>query len=226
MFSNQQLTGRDHSQLISLPGTKILGHAEAIKALAELQTLAKADNQAFHIISGYRSFEQQRSIWNKKYSGELPVLTTNETVVDIKQLSSIELIRSIMLYSALPGASRHHWGTDFDIFPSAPIEDGYKVQLLDSEFNDNGIASEFNQWLLDTLPSTGFFKPYATFQKGIAAEPWHISYRPIAEQALAELSIEQIKISLLEDSEPLAGLDTICTNLPALYKQFINNICQ
>jgi LAS superfamily LD-carboxypeptidase LdcB len=229
----KQLTGLDDSMLMPLPSSFYslclgaqnkthLGHPEAIKALLELQALAERDNQPFQVISSYRSYEQQQSIWNRKYQGKLTVLDANETAVEIESLNSLEKIHAIMLYSALPGASRHHWGTDFDIFPSIAIENGHPVQLVASEFNAQGVAADFEQWLKNILPSTEFFRPYDKFQNGIASEPWHISYYPLAKNALKQLTQEQLLAMLLDD---LAGKETICANIDSLYKKYIANIC-
>lgn len=134
-----------------------------------------------------------------------------------------------MLYSALPGASRHHWGSDFDIFPRAAVDAGYEPQLLESEFSRDGIAADFNVWLADALPGSGFFRPYESFQQGIAAEPWHISYAPVAEPALQQLTLERLqqlfmpKVSGTENL--IAGQATVYQHLEALHQQFITNIC-
>lgn len=229
----EQLTGLDDSKLIPLPTSfsclgsgaqnKIhLGHPEAIKALLELQVLAEKDNQPFQVISSYRSYEHQQSIWNRKYQGKLTVLDANEKAVEIETLNSLEKIQAIMLYTALPGASRHHWGTDFDIFPAAAIESGHLVQLVSSEFNDQGVAAEFQEWLKEVLPSTAFFRPYDKFQNGIASEPWHISYYPLANDALQQLTQEKLLAILLDD---IAGKDTIYSNMDSLYQRYISNIC-
>ena len=229
MLSFEQLTGKDASALMTLPcalSTKNdqLAHPEAISALVELQQLAVKDKVPFKVISSYRSFDDQLKLWNKKYHGVLPILDINEKPIEISSLIEIDLIHSIMLFSALPGASRHHWGSDFDIFPSAAIENGYKPQLLQSEFFAGGVAAELNQWLKETLPRTEFSRPYEKFQQGIAAEPWHISYLPIASPALAELSATGLTKLLMNENE-IAGKTIICDNMKLLFEQYINNIC-
>ena len=230
----KQLTGLDDTKLTALPTSfsylclgaqnrTHLGHPDAIKALLELQALAEKDKQPFQVISSYRSYEHQQSIWNRKYQGQLPVLDANENKVEIDKLEPLEKIQAIMLYSALPGASRHHWGTDFDIFPSAAIEKGHQVQLVASEFNAQGVAAEFELWLKDILPLTNFFRPYDKFQNGIASEPWHISYYPLANAALKQLTQEKLLAMLFDD---VAGKDTIGSNIDSLYQRYIANICR
>ncbi|RKZ99319.1 MAG: D-alanyl-D-alanine carboxypeptidase family protein [Gammaproteobacteria bacterium] len=227
-LTQQQLTGKDPKGLISLPDSLAckkdqLAHPQAVNALLQLQSVAKKADQSFYVLSSYRSFEQQKSIWNRKYRGELKVVDGNEAMVDMDSLKSLERIHAIMLYSALPGASRHHWGCDFDIFPKAAMDSGYQPQLLQSEFNNGGPASSFNLWLTKALKATEFFRPYQTFQQGIAAEPWHISYRPIAEPALQQLTAARLAKEL-EAELDLAGKDTICDNMTTLYQRFISNI--
>jgi LAS superfamily LD-carboxypeptidase LdcB len=38
----------------------------------------------------------------------------------------------------------------------------------------------------------GFFKPYDQDRGGIAPEPWHISYRPVAAQYATRVSLESL----------------------------------
>jgi len=233
MFSVEQLIGKDTSALRVLDDTLVtkddqLAQPEANHGLLELQQLAKKQGQPFLIVSSYRSFEQQQSIWNRKFNGELPVLDLEEQAVSIDKLSELEKIQAIMLFSALPGASRHHWGTDFDIFPAAALAQGYQPQLLASEFSTTGIAAEFNHWLTETLPLSDFFRPYDSYQQGVACEPWHISYYPIADIALNELN-EDILVQAFNDetaisAQTTAGRDVICKNIGTLYQQFISNI--
>ena len=125
-LTSAQLIGQDSSLLIALPTflssrDNLLAHPLAIDALIKLQKAASKENVSFKILSSYRSFEQQKLIWNRKFNGEQTILDMNENPIDISGLSELEKIHSIMRYSALPGASRHHWGSDFDIFPSAAL---------------------------------------------------------------------------------------------------------
>ncbi|PCJ51027.1 MAG: peptidase M15 [Gammaproteobacteria bacterium] len=234
IFTLEQLTGQNDSHLIRLPASllgvendhsnkKLLGHPKAVQALLELQAMAEKDQQTFQVISGYRSYEQQRNIWNRKFTGELAILNAKEQLVDILGLEPLKIIESIMLYSALPGASRHHWGTDFDIFPVSAIKAGHKAQLLESEFSTSGVAGEFNQWMSEKLSLVSFFRPYEQFQGGIACEPWHISYYPLANAILEQLHKEKL-LKVLNDSD-LAGSKSICANIELLYEKYISNIC-
>ena len=65
-----------------------------------------------------------------------------------------------MLWSALPGASRHHWGTDFDVYDKAKIEStGKKLELIPEEYEDNGPCALLSQWLFNNAEKFGFYFP-------------------------------------------------------------------
>ena len=103
-----------------------------------------------------------------------------------------------MLYSALPGASRHHWGTDLDIYDAAAIDESYQVQLSTEEYSANGPFARLVAWLDEHAHRYGFFMPYQAYQGGVAAEPWHISYQPVSSQYLAKINVQIIRQCLLK----------------------------
>ena len=84
--------------------------------LENLFSQAKLDDVEITIVSSFRSFERQLTIWNDKWLGYRPVYSKQGRPLNIDKMSSIEKYKSIALWSALPGLSRHHWGTDLDIF--------------------------------------------------------------------------------------------------------------
>jgi len=83
----------------------------------------------------------------------------------------------ILQYSAIPGASRHHWGTDVDFNSTtnahwAPSPGSRRPA---------GRLHSLGQWLEQNGPRVGFFRTYTTGRTGgHAPEPWHYSYEPIA----------------------------------------------
>ena len=80
-----------------------------------------------------------------------------------------------MLYSALPGASRHHFGTDLDIYDTRPIDDDYQLQLTPDEYSTMAHLLSL-RWLEHNLEKYGFYRPYQEYKGGVAPEPWHISH--------------------------------------------------
>ena len=47
----------------------------------------------------------------------------------------------------LPGASRHHWGHDVDIYDAAAMPEGYQIQLTPEEVEGAGIFAPMHDWL-------------------------------------------------------------------------------
>lgn len=162
------------------------------KAFHGLKAEAKLKGIDLQVLSGFRSFESQKSIWNLKAKGERDVLDDNSCPKSIDECSEEEWVFSILRWSAFPGLSRHHWGTDFDIFDANFLNDhpDYKVQLIPSEYEGKGPFSALGAYLEHNLKSSDFFRPYEKDLGGIAREPWHISFRPEAEKNFEELSFD------------------------------------
>ncbi len=132
-----------------------------------------------------------------------------------------EWVQAILRWSALPGASRHHWGSDCDIFDAAALQPGYQLQLTVAETEPNGIFGPFYQWLEQQMERQdfGFFRPYAKDTGGIAPEPWHLSYRPIAESYQNKTSIQALE-SLLQTLD-LELKSTVLEHLNDIYQRFV-----
>ncbi len=173
------------------------------------------------IASGFRSFERQLLIWNNKFTGKSVINNIKGEQVDITQLSDDKVIEAIMLYSALPGASRHHWGCDIDIY-AANLLNEQSLQLEPWEYESSGPMAKLSTWLSDNAAEFGFYFPYDKFRGGIAAEPWHLSYAPLAEQYQSSFSLGLLKQCL--SNNDIAGKSVILENLPTIAKRFILNI--
>lgn len=113
------LLGKDKELLQTVPGTKFLLHPQVREAFLKLQSLAALDGIDLQLISAFRPYERQLEIWNSKARGERELLYDNGRIIDFNSLSPEDLMWTILRWSALPGASRHHWGTDFDVFDAA-----------------------------------------------------------------------------------------------------------
>lgn len=185
-------TGRQAADaLAAAPGTSGLLHPDVIPALSRMQSDAALNGFTLAIASGYRSFDRQRIIWNSKATGQRPVLDSNGQPLDISKMHDDELLFAILRWSAIPGCSRHHWGTDMDVFDEAAVPTGYNVQLTTAEATGSGPFAPLHDWLDTYLASSDseFFRPYALDTGGIAPERWHLSHRPTAkryEQCLNE----------------------------------------
>ena len=146
---------------------------ETYEAFVKMAEAAKKDSIYLFIISATRNFEAQKKIWENKWEGRTLVEGRNlTTVADPK-----ERARLILLYSSMPGTSRHHWGTDMDL------------NSLDNSYFEKGEGLKIYQWLVTHAPEFGFCQPYTSKAKGRTGyeeEKWHWSYLPLSKNLLKE----------------------------------------
>lgn len=217
----EQLTGQVFSHLTQL-SDNIYVHKQVVSAFNGLQIAAQKAGFNLQIASGFRSFERQRLIWNNKFAGKTKILDKDGYPLAIEKLSEIEKLFAILHWSALPGTSRHHWGTDVDIFDPNCLPAGKKLQLTVSEYSEAGYFFELTQWLSENMKTFGFYRPYQKYNGGVAIEPWHLSYFPIAQHAIEKLDLPLIEATISHNNVLAKSL--ICEQLPIIYKQFICNI--
>ncbi|WP_462158200.1 M15 family metallopeptidase [Pseudoalteromonas sp. GB56] len=204
-------TGRSDAHLASV--NHHLLHQGAVNDFLRMQQRAHADGINLTIASSFRSFERQAMIWNNKFSGLRPVYDLEQNVVDISSLSDIARIEAIMLFSALPGASRHHFGSDMDVWDPSAVSVGYDLQLIEEEYAVNGPFSALTHWLDENMAEFGFFRPYDHYQGGVAAEPWHLSHLESASHMLKWQSVAAIADAITDAK--IGGLDSILTDSSA-----------
>lgn len=200
-----------------------LVHPQLQDAFETMCQAAQQEGITIKIVSAFRSFERQALIWQNKLSGKRPVFDIHGGTVDIETLTGAAKLAAVLLYSALPGASRHHWGTDLDIYDAAAIDESYQVQLSTEEYSANGPFARLVAWLDEHAHRYGFFMPYQAYQGGVAAEPWHISYQPLSSQYLAKINVQIIRQCLLK--HPVAEQTLVLDNLQWIVQQFVQNIC-
>ncbi|MEE8057540.1 MAG: M15 family metallopeptidase, partial [Pseudomonadales bacterium] len=196
----QHLTGQDDS-LIENHSLYGAIHQQALQPYLDLRADAKEAGFDLAIASGYRDFARQLAIWNDKATGKRPVLDKQGQPLDMMSLSSWQQVQSILRWSALPGASRHHWGTDIDVYDRAAVAEDYWVQLSSEEVADDGPFGPLHSWLdrqIESGQAKGFFRPYQRDTGGIAPERWHLSYAPVSCQYQSEFMIEDF-VGFLSD---------------------------
>ena len=222
MADHDILTGSTERHLRRLnPAQSIMIHAQVVEPFVALQTQAAKQGFDLQICSGFRSFERQLHIWNGKLSGLRPVVDKAGNPIVLEALSPWDQIQAVLRWSALPGASRHHWGTDFDVYDAAAMHEGYQIQLTPEEVEGAGIFAPMHDWLDRSFDgdSLGFYRPYGTDKGGVAPERWHLSYAPIADIYAREHSADVI-------AERLAGselllLDVVLENLDEIVRRFV-----
>ncbi|MBS1505864.1 MAG: M15 family metallopeptidase [Bacteroidetes bacterium] len=171
---------------------------EAFDAFEKMAAAAGKDGVTLTIISATRNFDSQKKIWENKWNGK--------TKVEGKDLTTItdlnERARLILLYSSMPGSSRHHWGTDMDL------------NSLDNNYFSSGEGLKIYQWLTKHAAEFGFCQPYTSKvngRTGYEEEKWHWSYLPLSKPFLEEYNkqVSTSDITGFAGSETAASLQII-----------------
>jgi LAS superfamily LD-carboxypeptidase LdcB len=224
MLTIEQLTGRDDTCLVPVGGNHRL-QVDTAAALARLQADAREAGFELAIASSYRSFDRQRLIWNAKATGERVVHDDAGTPIEILALPEAQRLHAILRFSALPGTSRHHWGTDLDIYDAAAVPAGYAVQLTPAEVATHGPFDALHCWLdarMAANASHGFFRPYAKDRGGVAPERWHLSFAPLARELDGRVTAEALYECWDCDAEPLVLRRWVEAELPALLGRYVS----
>lgn len=226
MLSAQELTGQVDSHVVNDPCCRptVRLQGTVFAAFKAMQDAAQESGLALDIASGFRDFARQQSIWNRKFKGEAPLYDSHGALLDPNTLSVGEKVEAIMTWSALPGASRHHWGTDLDVFDPRPFaQSDVSLQLLPEEYEEGGPCHELALWLYQHAADFGFFFPYRQYRGGVAAEPWHLSHVTQAQQAQQQLTPAVLADAL--QAHDIAGKDYVLSCLAELKERYIDNIC-
>lgn len=187
LIANAQLS-KEHKQLIGKDSTHLSffnGHfltPETGNAFLKMKEAAAKDSIDIKIVSAYRSYAHQKSIWNKKYA-----------LYHEQGLSDDEIFRKITDYSTIPGTSRHHWGTDIDIISENDQMPNQNV-LQEKHFQKGGAFHKMYVWLKENANDFGFYETYTNVasRKGFKYEPWHYSYRPRSREFLSTYLEEEL----------------------------------
>lgn len=185
--------------------TGMMLRGETFEAFKKMWAAAQKDGISLKIISATRTFDQQKNIWEGKWSR----FARETPAAQARALKILE-------YSAMPGASRHHWGTDIDL-----------NDLNNSAFEDNGKHRKVYDWLSEHAQEYGFCQPYspknAQRPNGYNEEKWHWSYLPLARPLL-----EQYKQKIADENiAGFRGADTAHSlKIVENYVQGINKACQ
>ncbi|MEY4848163.1 MAG: hypothetical protein RLZZ36_1276 [Pseudomonadota bacterium] len=214
----RELTGRSSTHIHRLEEPACALHVDVVAPFLALR--AAAAQAGFDLLpaSSFRDFSRQRVLWNAKYRGERPALDREGRLIDLSALAPAERIEAILCWSALPGASRHHWGTDLDVYDRAAVAEGYELQLVPAEYAPGGLFAALDVWLAEHLERYGFYRPYQRDLGGVSPEPWHISYAPLATECLQALSPEVLRDALQEGD--VEGGEALIARVPELHERF------
>ena len=214
-----ELTGQARTHVVELSEPRCMLHYEAAASFLAMRDAAREDGIDLAPRSSFRDFQAQLGIWNRKWSGERAIYDRQGALLDRKLLSDSAAVDAILCWSAIPGGSRHHWGSDVDVIDAAAVPLGYTVELLPAEYAPDGIFARLSQWLDANMRRFGFYRPYRTDRGGVSPEPWHLSYAPISQPALESLSLSTLR-RVLETSS-IEGKSHVLTRLPEIYTRFL-----
>ena len=196
-----------------LGGSRVWGHKDAVDAFVRMAEDAASNGYVLTAVSAFRSFSDQKEIWENKWNGKTAVggKKLNVSTPDPKARAL-----KILEFSSMPATSRHHWGTDFDI-----------NNLNNSYFNTRD-GKRIYDWLTQHAPQYGFCQVYSAKgadgrPTGYEEEKWHWSYMPVASWYLKQYPIDV-------GYERIAGFDgaTSAKDIDVIknYVQGINPECK
>ena len=167
--------------------------SEVLDACRQMREAALREGVTLIVRSATRNFEYQRGIWERKW--ERP---------RYMGWHAVDKARDILTYSAMPGASRHHWGTDIDF------------NSFENDWFESGEGAIIYEWLKENASDYGFHQVYddkSTGRTGYELERWHWSFLPTANPMLAaynqRISKESIMGAEFSGSETADSLNVL-----------------
>ncbi|NDB02341.1 MAG: D-alanyl-D-alanine carboxypeptidase family protein [Flavobacteriaceae bacterium] len=176
-------------------------------ALGQMQAAALEDGIEIEVVSAYRSFDRQKSIFQRKYRRYTQEGTPAAAAV-----------KRIIEYSTIPGTSRHHWGTDLDLIDGGVSKP--ESVLETRHYYGQGVFCDFNLWMQENADKFGFFQVYTNDpnRNGFAHEPWHYSFAPVSIPMLE--AYRAIDLYELLINENLSGAQVLTPEFLADYKKY------
>nr|MBS0036636.1 M15 family metallopeptidase [Saprospiraceae bacterium] len=142
---------------------------DAYHAFLKMYEAAKEEGIELVVRSATRNFEAQKRIWEEKWEGLR--LSAGENAKEAYP-DPVDRALNILLYSSMPGTSRHHWGTDIDL------------NSFDNSWFEEGEGEKLYNWMLNHAANYGFCQPYTALnaerKTGYQEEKWHWSYLPLS----------------------------------------------
>jgi LAS superfamily LD-carboxypeptidase LdcB len=222
MLNDLELTGRARTHVVQCDELGAAMHPAVLDAFLAMKADAARAGHDISITSGFRDFSAQERIWNMKWRGERPLYDREGQARAHATLGPGDLVEAILCWSALPGASRHHWGSELDVVDRAAVPPGYRIQLVPAEAAPGGPFHPLHCWLDENMSRYGFFRPYRTFRGGVLPEPWHLSFAPVAEPALAALTPGLLRESIA--ASDMLGKNLLLDRLPELHARYVVNV--
>lgn len=175
--------------------------SDAYADFIRMYEAAREEGITLQIRSAARNFEYQKGIWERKWTGKTKI--ENGQDASIAFPDPITRAKKILLYSSMPGTSRHHWGTDIDL------------NSFENDWFRSGEGLKLYNWMLSNAHKYGYCQPYtekgADRMTGYEEERWHWSYMPISAPLtrLAESNLKNDMIGGFMGAEVAVEVDMV-----------------
>ena len=221
MLNELEVTGRARSHVVQVDDLRFAAQPAVVVAFLEMRAAAAKSGFDLLPISSFRDHRTQLRIWNQKFSGKKPLFDMDGHARDFAALSERQIVEAIINWSALPGGSRHQWGTEIDVVDGAAMLAGYSPKLLPEEVAAGGLFRDLHRWLDENISRFGFFRPYNYYRGGMYPEPWHLSYAPASAEAIKAVNLDLLH--RLTKESGILGKEIAIELLPQIYEQHILN---
>jgi len=221
-FNALTLTGRAHTHVVQIPELRCTLHRAVVRPFLRLRAAAAREGLDLAAASSFRDFGAQLRIRNEKWTGARVILDRGGRPLDGASLTPVRRVDAILTWSAAPGTSRHHWGTDFDVWDKAAVAPDYRLKLVPEEYSEHGPFGRLTAWLNRNMARYGFFRPYVFDRGGVQPEPWHLSHAATAAQASRRLRLATL-YGALEHAE-IEGKSALLRRLPVVYRRYVRNV--
>jgi len=222
MLNELELTGRARTHVVQRDDLNAALQRDTLEAFLAMKAAAARAGFDVEIVSAFRDFAAQQRIWDMKYRGERPLYDRRGKVRDHAALAPSELVEAIACWSAVPGASRHHWGSEIDVIDRAAVPEDYRVRLLPEETEPGGVFHPLHRWLDANMPLYGFYRPYRAYRGGVFPEPWHLSYAPVSTVALERLTPDVFAETVRTST--ILGREILLDRIEAIYQRYVVNV--
>ncbi|MCZ2100535.1 MAG: M15 family metallopeptidase [Chitinophagales bacterium] len=143
---------------------------DVLDAFIAMYEAAKKEGITLKILSATRNFDNQKRIWENKWTGKTLLEGGINAAKDIPDPE--QRARKILEYSSMPGTSRHHWGSDIDL------------NNFNNPYFEKGEGLKIYTWMQEHAHQYGFCQPYSEMgtdrNSGYFEEKWHWSYMPVS----------------------------------------------
>lgn len=160
--------------------------SDVLAAFIKMYDAAYRDGIKLIIKSATRNFDNQKRIWENKWTGKTLLEDKVNAALDIKD--DVLRAKKILEYSSMPGTSRHHWGTDIDL------------NAFENEWFESVEGARLYAWLTNHAHRYGFCQPYTKMgsdrNTGYFEEKWHWTYTPVSAQITRQAE-EKLKDELI-----------------------------